>query len=744
MTDQLITRKSILARLLANENISVIQTNDSTASFDVQTRTLRVPRWKDITDSIYDLFMGHEVGHALYTELRDLERAIMRDKLHKGLINIIEDIRIEKLILDRYPGLTADFLKGYAELFERDFFLLKKRNEKIEDLGFLNRLNIHAKMRGQVPVPFSAKEQPYVDSAMSVETWEDVIRVYDELKSFLDAEMKRREEELKDVMTKGKKEESGESEEEAEENVSGGESEEEAEETDGETPDQETEEESDKEGSTGEGEASGSEQEETDSEATSETEEPEPQTITDDEIEGGAISSSTQDAVEEKMREMGRGDSRTWYINGYTDAQADALILTAKEATENRKLYYGKSNKVQENWNKFKRASRERVNVLVNEFERKKAADETRRGRLSDRGVIDVNRLYRYKYDDQIFKQNMTIKEGKSHGIMMFVDFSGSMDSSIYKVIEQLIVTTMFCQRVGVPFVAYGFSDSRQVLNSSPAFKRRINEVFGTAPEMDNSNYLIELLSSKMGKREFEETAAFILHSFYTSRKNNGYGGGASVDQLGATPYHFAATIGINLITRFVKQNRTDIPTVIFLTDGGDTGGLPISYNARNNRPSYAELIITQNGHMIRACKGITHKRDELANLLSIYKKIGVRTMHYFLTHSVNYYYDESFNKASAEHHTNKMAAAKEMAKMGFVTLDKTDIGYDRSIVINPSRLAEIIKTTKNNSFDLHKLGVPTPEAGADTGEFAAALGAGMNAKKMDQLIAKKIADLVA
>ena len=57
-----LAKKSILARLLANENISVEQTNHHTAFFDVQNRMLGLPHWKDIDNDLYDLFVGHEVG----------------------------------------------------------------------------------------------------------------------------------------------------------------------------------------------------------------------------------------------------------------------------------------------------------------------------------------------------------------------------------------------------------------------------------------------------------------------------------------------------------------------------------------------------------------------------------------------------------------------------------------------------------------------------------------------------------
>ena len=72
----LIDSKSILAKLMATEDLIVEQRNVSTAFFDVQNRILTVPVLdKNISSQLYDLFMGHEVGHALYTPLEGLKKS---------------------------------------------------------------------------------------------------------------------------------------------------------------------------------------------------------------------------------------------------------------------------------------------------------------------------------------------------------------------------------------------------------------------------------------------------------------------------------------------------------------------------------------------------------------------------------------------------------------------------------------------------------------------------------------------
>ena len=56
-----------IARLLAKENITIQHGNYHTAWFDIKNRILGLPLWKDMGKDVYDLFIGHEIGHALYT-----------------------------------------------------------------------------------------------------------------------------------------------------------------------------------------------------------------------------------------------------------------------------------------------------------------------------------------------------------------------------------------------------------------------------------------------------------------------------------------------------------------------------------------------------------------------------------------------------------------------------------------------------------------------------------------------------
>ncbi len=103
--------------------------------------------------------------------------------------------------------------------------------------------------------------------------------------------------------------------------------------------------------------------------------------------------------------------------------------------------------------------------MTAKEFEMRKAAFRSVRARTSTKGSLDVNKLHAYKYDDQLFKQVTTLADGKNLGMMMLVDYSGSMSNVMPSVIRQTISLVLFCKRVNIPFEVYGFTSRENYYN---------------------------------------------------------------------------------------------------------------------------------------------------------------------------------------------------------------------------------------------------------------------------------------
>ena len=191
--------KSVLARLLANENISVQQGNFESAFFDVENRVLGLPLWKEMSSDVMDLLVGHEVGHALYTPATITPKELEAEGIPFAYMNVVEDIRIEKAVLAKYPGLVANFKRGYLDLINIDLFGTKDRD--INEMGFMDRLNIKAKGRDLVEVEFSEEEMPYFKKAMAVETFEEVKSVCLELVEWLGKGQEQNDQEGKEGST---------------------------------------------------------------------------------------------------------------------------------------------------------------------------------------------------------------------------------------------------------------------------------------------------------------------------------------------------------------------------------------------------------------------------------------------------------------------------------------------------------------------------------------------------------------
>jgi hypothetical protein len=139
-------QKSQLAKLMANENLTIEHQKISTAKFDPKNRILYLPIWTDMIGTTYDLLCGHEVGHALYTPAEGWHDAVTinnKGKNYKNFLNVIEDARIEKRVQRKYPGLKKSFKTAYADLREKDFFGLKGRDAN--KLAFIDRLNLFTK-----------------------------------------------------------------------------------------------------------------------------------------------------------------------------------------------------------------------------------------------------------------------------------------------------------------------------------------------------------------------------------------------------------------------------------------------------------------------------------------------------------------------------------------------------------------------------------------------------------------------
>jgi hypothetical protein len=522
------TKTDLLAKLLANENLTVVQEPVRTASFDIKNRVLRIPQWKEMNDDLMDMLVGHEVGHALYTtsEFWDNKVAEKYPHIH-GYFNVCEDVRIEKLMKRRYPGLRRSFNLGYKDLNQRDFFNVAKSNFK--EMLLIDKINLYYKAGYACGVQFTVEEKEFVRRAEATETIQEVIalsiEIYNYSKDALDKKMKSMQEDMDEMKAEDQEQEY--------EDAEGDDFDE------GDVPfeaDEQQEQEQDKPAD-GAGE--------------------------DDKEEESDLESKTEKALRKKLDEL--SDTETTYtyysipekiniqdpIVGYK-----SVIEKISNITQEEKDWLALTPHNQDKLDKFLMNSKRVVNYLIKEFEMKKSADLLRRAKVAKTGSLDGKKLYSYKLNDDIFKQVMTIPQGKNHGMIFLLDWSGSMDQAIQPTIEQVINLAMFCRGIQIPFQVFAFSDHYYTDNN-----KRIELVSEPNKILvgDRDFKLLELFSNKMTNSEFNYMVENITHPSFTHR--TGF-------RLGGTPLNQALTYLYNYIPKFKGDNKIEKLTLITLTDG--------------------------------------------------------------------------------------------------------------------------------------------------------------------------------
>lgn len=549
-----IETKSILAKLLATENISVEQKNISTAAFNPTTRTLYIPNWKDMSNSLQDLLIGHEVGHAWDTPAEGWHDAVCEDATLKGFLNVIEDARIERNIKSRYPGLVKSFYAGYRELFERDFFGVK--DVDVNTLPLIDRINLHYKVGAFLNVQFSNDEQSFVDRCATTETWEDVEALAREIHGKAKEEA---EQNIEDILEQFEDQSFSDSPDDDEESF-------------GEAPVESTEE-TDEEGELESGFSGGTELDEFD-QLFSEDEEDETPASIKKFVEDGGVGSITDAEFRENEQRLVDNEPKkeSVYVTIPTNIDPSRYIKTAASIYKYENFSSWSDRNIEtvaeSNYKEFIAKNSKSVNQMVANFEMKRKASLYIKAKTSKTGDLDDKRLWSYKTSDNLFKQITTIPEGKNHGMIMYLDMSGSMYPNMRGTIEQLIRLSMFSRKVNIPFEVYGFTS--------------ING-YGYTPPVGakDKDYFLEdltlthLLSSSFTKQQTEMAYKCLLLWRDSFRTPANYRTDIRVDHhgfdMGATPLNATLVVGLEIAKQFRKANRIEVLNTIILTDGEAT-----------------------------------------------------------------------------------------------------------------------------------------------------------------------------
>ena len=526
----LIESKSNLAKLMATENIIVEQRNVPTAHFNLGSRTLVIPTLKnELSSSLYDLFIGHEVGHALNTPTDGWHDSITDMGVNRSILNVCEDVRIEKLIRRKFPGLKMSFIKAYRELLDQDFFDVKGKDLNV--LKFIDRLNLHSKCGGSLGIKFNLDETPLLRLAEDAETFEQTVEVAKKIQAFMQEQIEERKEK----------------------EAKGGE---------GDTP-----EDAGESGPSNDiGDEDGVDMDFGDNDDASPSGE-----SSDHELE-----SDTDKSFREKEKDLYQNDPRgdSSYANlpifdsnklivDYKQIYADIRKISDSLNLENMYEHekYAKINPAV--FSEFRKSSNKVVGYLTKEFELRKNAEQLKKASTAKTGDLNLNRIFSYQFSEDIFKKISIVPNGKSHGLVLFLDWSGSMHNVMNDTIKQLLSLVLFCKKVSIPFEVYAFSDAYS--RSVACFDQDLEINYKHGDLMLRHVTLMNILSSRMNSVELTFAGSALLSKVYDTSYYE-------MMHLGSTPLNETITAAMDLIPKFQKKYKLQVVNTVFLTDGEGHG----------------------------------------------------------------------------------------------------------------------------------------------------------------------------
>ena len=655
---QYMYNNSSLPKLLAKENISIRHGNYQTPWFDIKNRVLGLPLWKDMGKDVYDLFVGHEVGHALETPYEGWHDS--PEKLvgcPRSYINVVEDARIERKVKSRYPGLVGPFSRAYAKLFDDNFF--GTDDIDMSSLRIIDKINLQAKVGAHVELEFNDEEQAFMDRANTTEDFQEVLDLVKDIVAY-DKSLEEDKDEEEDNNDDQTEEPNDDSEENDSEGYDGG--------------DEESEEETDAPGSSDEEDEQAEEDLDEDQAPTKGSEGS--VSITDEAFRSNESSLLDIDedgrqilAVEDISKEVKKD-----IVIPYAELKAQRQL---RRDTMNLHVV-AEVNSLEQQFPKYMKDVKRSVGIAVKEFEMRKAATQWAKATTAKTGVIDVNKLYSYKTSEDIFKQTTRLHDAKSHGMIMLIDYSGSMYESLPKVLEQLIHLVLFCKQVNIPFDVYAFTTTNQKLNYYDLRNRGL--LFDGDMDLDDLAMPM-LTSSKLKKADFiDSIKALYLRakgSYYVAREV-----AAPCEDFGSTPLNQALVMAHSLIKEFKGKNAVEKMNLVVLSDGDANriqafrdGGL--EDNKVETRGMFKGINMRIDGKMVKAenTNNVTQ-----ALLENINKRYNTSTIGFFMADD-----NRMFNHKIAQIHGwndgHRSEANKEYRKNKCV-VRKSALGYDEFYLI--------------------------------------------------------------
>ncbi len=552
--------KSQLAKLLATEDLVVENKYVETAQFNVHTRVLTLPVWERASSEVYDMLVSHEVGHALYTPDSDWFRY---RKISPQFVNIVEDVRIEKMMKRRYAGISKTFYRGYKELSDEDFFCIK--NEDVTKMNLADKANLYFKIGSFIDIDFNSQEYVLIQKISNAETFDDVLDVAEELYNYCkqQQEMKTKTDDLQMQGGQGEGEDQPETNTEDQPGLDSGINEapqQESEDCDSVQPE--------------DGESYG---------GTENDDEPEVSTVQS--LEDALKDLASNDGWENVYLELPKLDLKHIVIpNAEVHSRFDEWNEFLEVHDLDEEYIFGMADN---EFKDFKKSSQKEVNYLVKEFECRKAADSYARSTTARTGVLDCSKLHTYKYNEDLFKKVTTLADGKNHGLVFVLDWSGSMANVLQDTLKQLFNLMLFCKKASIPFEVYAFTNEypKDPTNDEKLLDLRMQNTAYEKREgliaVGSWFSMMNVFTSNVKLKELEQQ----MKNFYRLSYNMTRWSNAPIPTglgLSGTPLNEAFISLHQILPQFRKQYKVQKVQCVVLTDG-ESGGMKYHKEVQRN-----------------------------------------------------------------------------------------------------------------------------------------------------------------
>ena len=547
--------KGMLAKCLAMENIIIEHKKVPTAMFDVDRRILTLPTWDKASNTVYDLLVAHEVGHSLETP--NIDWTIDYPEVPKDFMNVLEDVRVEKLMKKKYAGLSRTFFNGYNELNSDDFFSTKEEN--LDELSFIDRINLYYKIGAFHNIAFTDDEEQFLTRAGQTETFDDVLKLAREIVEFV----KYKRQKVNNLPENDMEQSSS----------PGGEEVETPKPNQGSGSDTQNNQEGE-----GEGQDEGGGQDEGEGgELSKSMEAPEGGgngvDPSNQHKESNELESKTSKSFDEKSKDLvDRYSQETNYVE-LPEMILENMIIPNEFIHKKAKEEYSRNDGNKDyfalackQYATYKKSAEKEVSYLVKEFECKKSADQYARASTARTGVLDTQKLHTYKFNEDLFKKVSVVPDGKNHGLIFILDWSGSMNDFILDAYKQLLNLVWFCRKVNIPFEVYAFTlECNSYMEVQPNHPLTYKKVAGViAPEA--SFRLMNFFTSKTNNRVLEEQLKNIWTACYAYQCHRGVV--PRHLELSGSPIGESIMSLHSLIPDFQAKNKLQKVNVVFLTDG--------------------------------------------------------------------------------------------------------------------------------------------------------------------------------